>query len=94
MNLQGRNLSLETSGSDVQLLLNELTPFGLKIPEDELQKSTFGMGTHEAVMEFQKQNGPRATDVVDAATAKEINKRVDALNSPTIGAGSGFEVCM
>ncbi|GHO97434.1 hypothetical protein KSF_074820 [Reticulibacter mediterranei] len=77
MNLQGRDLKLDLSGDDVRLLHSELVPLGLPIPDDEQQRAFFGKGTHEAVARFQKEHRIEPTGIVDAETARAINKAVD-----------------
>src|SRR5262245_13868322 len=87
MNLQGRNLSINLAGQDVRLLQSELQQLGFQIPDNELQKSAFGQGTLAAVTQFQNQNKLQATGIVDGATAKAINTRVDALKPSLVVEG-------
>jgi peptidoglycan hydrolase-like protein with peptidoglycan-binding domain len=83
MNLQGRNLSLQSppiQGDDVKLLQVELQQLGCFVLPDELTAASFGAGTHQAVLDFQTTHGLETTGVVDARTALLINRAVDALH--------------
>ena len=82
MKLQGRNLSNGDQGDDVRLLHHELRLLGFRlIPEaTEVRPGIFGPHTLVAVREIQERAGLRVTGVVDEATARAINERVDALS--------------
>jgi peptidoglycan hydrolase-like protein with peptidoglycan-binding domain len=77
MNLQGRNLTTDTKGTDVALLQRELAQLGFPIPAAEVEAQGFGPGTRDAVGNFQKQNGIPANGVVDPPTAAAINAALD-----------------
>ena len=79
MNLQGRDLKLDLRGDDVALLHHELAIMGVAVPDAERRETLFGQGTHEAVVQFQKQHCLEPTGVVDAETARAINAAVNAL---------------
>jgi hypothetical protein len=57
MKLQSRNLSVQMQGEDVKLLQSELRQLGFTIPAEEIEWKTFGLGTHQAVVELQKKHG-------------------------------------
>lgn len=78
MKLQGRPLSLNLQGEDVQLLQKELRLIGFFIDDKE---GFFGKSTEQAVFDFQKKHELKTTGVVDELTAKPINREVDALHS-------------
>src|SRR5215210_1786110 len=73
MDLQGRNLSLNMRGPDVDLLLRELRALRFDIPLDE---ASFGKATRKAVVALQEQEGLDPTGIVDQATADAINRLV------------------
>lgn len=79
MNLQGRSLETGLHGVDVALLQSELRQLGYAITDDEAIQSSFGEGTRQAVLDFQKAHGLEASGIVDSVTAKKINAKVDAL---------------
>ena len=76
MKLQGRPLSLNADGQDVQLLQKELRLIGFVIDDKE---GVFGKSTLEAVVSFQTKRGLKVTGVVDDVIAKQINLEVYAL---------------
>jgi hypothetical protein len=78
MNLQGRALSIEMQGDDLQLLQSEVRQLGCDIPDDEGQEALIGPGTHEGVVGFQEANRLEPTGVVDERTAGLINIQVEA----------------
>jgi peptidoglycan hydrolase-like protein with peptidoglycan-binding domain len=78
MNLQGRNLAIDTQGEDVWLLKSELRQLSFDIPDDEIQVAFFGPDTREVVLRFQQANRLEPTGVVDVGTAALINARVEA----------------
>ncbi|MGH6636409.1 MAG: hypothetical protein ACRED0_09860 [Gammaproteobacteria bacterium] len=80
MQLQGRDLHIETQGEDVALLHRELIHLGFQIPRDEIERLLFGPGTRKIVLEFQSRypNEHLARGVVDQRTAELINAEVDA----------------
>jgi hypothetical protein len=84
MELQGRNLSTGLQGDDVKLLQTELQKLGYELPETERQRATFGEKTRDIVQAFQKSNNLATTGVVDAATAKLINAKLQQPASPTL----------
>jgi peptidoglycan hydrolase-like protein with peptidoglycan-binding domain len=84
MNLQGRNLSVDTHGEDVRLLQSELRQLGFDISDEEVQQAFFGAGTHEAVVGFQETNRLEPTGVVATGTAALINARVET-RRPMVG---------
>lgn len=81
MQLQGRELSIETQGADVSLLHFELRLLGREIPEEELIENFFGEEMRQAVERLQKELDLDTTGVVDEVTARHINAemRVAAL---------------
>jgi peptidoglycan hydrolase-like protein with peptidoglycan-binding domain len=81
MKLQGRNLSIEMQGEDVKLLHTELRQIGYTISNEEVQKTFFGRGTRQVVLEFKKAEGLETTGIVDEKTAERLNTKVDAQNS-------------
>src|SRR5262245_62037081 len=94
MNLQGRNLFLQVppqQGDDIRLLQRELVQLGSTLPPDEVAPGTFGRGTRSAIQQFQtkfeaelRANGwPGEAGVVEAVTARFINREIDRLNPPT-----------
>ena len=76
MKLQQRHLSLNMQGEDVQLLQQELLLSGSLIDDKDC---FLGKSKLQAVSDFQKKHGLKATGVVDEVTAKQINDAVDAL---------------
>ena len=78
MNLQNRNLTLETHGDDVRLLHTELRQLGFNIRARETQGGVFGESTYQAVIDFQRTRGLRPNGVVDSSTAAAINVAVEA----------------
>jgi hypothetical protein len=83
MKLQGRDLSSQLpalAGDDVKLLQCELQQLGYAISTDESSSSSFGPGTHQAVVDFQTTHGLEANGIVDARTALLINRAVDGLH--------------
>ena len=79
MNMRVRNLSMGMEGEDVKLLHDELERLGYRIPQDEKKKKYFGDKTHNTVIRFKKKHKLSPTGIVDAQTAKLINKAVKAL---------------
>lgn len=78
MELQGRDLSVNMTGSDVQLLQRELQQLGFTILRAEINGKRFGKTTRRAVMQFQQQHALHATGVVNQQTARLINAEVEA----------------
>ena len=60
------------------LLHKELAIIGASIPDAERRAKTFGSGTRDAVLRFQKEHGLPTNGIVDGDTAKAINKVVSA----------------
>jgi hypothetical protein len=86
MRLQGRNLTLNMKGPDVDLLQKELRILRHVIPQDEPH---FGRATRLAVMTIQQVARIEATGIVDERTATLINKLVDELqHAPGTVAGT------
>lgn len=79
MDLQGRNLKLQSRGDDVRLLHTELRKLDYKIPDREYSQRYFDTATQKAVKHFQEKHELPSTGVVDKKTAKRINQAVDAL---------------
>src|SRR3954454_12660314 len=78
MKLQGRNLTNGTQGDDVRLLHHELQLLGFRlITDSEIRPGIFGPHTLVAVREFQEKAGLKVTGIVDEATARAINARVE-----------------
>ncbi len=101
MNLQERNLSLQTPptvGEDVKLLQRELAQLLFNLPADEVGQGVFGPGTRDAVRQFQDRfaaelrasGWPGEIGVVEAITARFINREVGRLQPP--GQPTGFIV--
>jgi hypothetical protein len=80
MRLQSRNLSVQMQGEDVKILQSELRRLGFTIPAEETERETFGLGTHQAVVDLQEKYGLATTGVVDQHTADLINAAVEALS--------------
>lgn len=78
MNLQGRDLSIGMEGEDVKLLHSELRVLDYEIPDAELRRVFFGLGTQEIIMRFQEELGLESSGVVDEQTAQAINEQVEA----------------
>jgi peptidoglycan hydrolase-like protein with peptidoglycan-binding domain len=76
MGLQGRNLSLNMRGPDVDLLLQELRALHFDIAADE---TGFGQATLKAVAAVQRQEGLAPTGIVDQATAAVVKRRFHEL---------------
>jgi peptidoglycan hydrolase-like protein with peptidoglycan-binding domain len=83
MDLQSRNLSIQTQGEDVKLLHITLRQLGYSIQADEIDTQFFGPATREAVLDVQQRNRLEATGRVDDLTAKAIKGAVDALSAQT-----------
>lgn len=81
MILQGRDLKLDLSGDDVKRLQGELQQLNASIPQDEIARSTCGVGTRDAVAKLQGAQGLSPNGIVDAATARMLSKLIDALRS-------------
>jgi len=82
VNLSGRTLATESRGDEVKLLQSELALLGLTVPQADAAAATFGVGTEQAVMAFQRRHerdGLKITGVVDELTAKLINEDVAKL---------------
>lgn len=73
MDLQGRNLSIEMQGPDVQLLQRELRQLGFQIDDPD---GVFAASTRAAVANFQLQRGWEPTGIVDEPLARAINQAV------------------
>lgn len=54
MNLQGRNLSVQMQGDDVNLLQSEQARLAFSIARDEIQQAFFSPGTRHAMVDFKK----------------------------------------
>jgi peptidoglycan hydrolase-like protein with peptidoglycan-binding domain len=76
MNLVGRNLSIDMHGDDIMQLHSELRRVGYSLPEDELRRAYFGLGTREAVLAFQRAHSVPETGIVDARTAAALGEAV------------------
>ena len=96
MPIPSRTLSTGLTGSDVSDLQKQLGQLGLTVPAAEQEGSSFGQGTHDAVVQFQTANGLPATGLVDTATATAIGLAVaeatytvtGSVSSPTrVGVG-------
>ena len=85
MKLEGRNLSFQMHGGDVESLKKDLRKLGHSVDDGE---ADFGRSTHQAVLEFQRKRGLAATGVVDGAIVTLINAEVDALG-PVPGRDEG-----
>jgi len=68
-----RDLKADMTGDDVRALQTALTQLGLTVPAAEAQQGSFGPGTRDLILNFQKQYGLSATGTVDAATVNAIN---------------------
>jgi hypothetical protein len=78
MELQGRDLSIQLQGADVEMLQGELRRLAFVIDDPA---GLFGAATRNAVFGFQGTHGVPSTGVVDAATAGLINAAVEALEN-------------
>lgn len=76
MILQGRNLTQNLTGADVEQLQTELTQLGYMVPSSESSATQFGTGTLAAVEQFQTAQGLAANGTVDAATAEALTKAI------------------
>ena len=86
MKLNRRNLYFKVppeDGDDVRTLQIELRLLGIPTPEDEIRKGYFGIGTHKAVVEFQRKFGSNLSNgvngVVDNLTAELLTEQVSSL---------------
>jgi hypothetical protein len=61
-------LALNAQGKQVKAIQSNLTKIGLKLPASEIGKSALGVGTVDAIKQFQVQNNLPATGAVDAVT--------------------------
>ena len=77
MQLQGRQLSIDMHGEDVNLLHQELKQLGFDTNENERADSFFGPSTESAVLTFQRQYHLEPTGIVDERTAVLINQMVE-----------------
>ncbi len=84
MKQQRRELKVRMKGEDVARLQKDLCRQGFSIPDSELSASTFGSGTKEAVMAFQKQNQLEPTGIVDAVTAERIRGEMPRMGVETV----------
>ncbi|HBL27650.1 MAG TPA: hypothetical protein DD490_12505 [Acidobacteria bacterium] len=93
MKLQGRNLHNGDQGEDVSLLQKELEILGFhliaKARDTEITPKIFGPHTLVAIREIQEKAGLPVTGVVDEATARVINERVDGTTGGGGGGGKG-----
>jgi Tc toxin complex TcA C-terminal TcB-binding domain/Neuraminidase-like domain/Putative peptidoglycan binding domain len=85
MNLQDRNLSQGTQGSDVKLLQKELRQLAYKIADTEVTKNLFGETTQQAVIDFQESHGLTSDGIVGATTAKELTVAIAGVQDPKNG---------
>ena len=76
MNLR-EDLKVGQTGDVIRLLHSELLDLGLEVPVAEQRGAEFGPGTQNAVTQFQRENGIKQTGVVDAATAKLIDQKLN-----------------
>jgi peptidoglycan hydrolase-like protein with peptidoglycan-binding domain len=74
MNLQNRQLGLDSQGEDVASLHNQLLNMGGSIDAAELAMKLFGNTTRRRVAEFQEQTALPPTGVVDEDTASAIDR--------------------
>jgi hypothetical protein len=65
-------------GEDIQLLHNELQSLNYNIPQRDIERSYFGRGTHQCVVDFQRRHCLNPSGVVDARTAHAINAAMEA----------------
>ncbi|MCP4266691.1 MAG: hypothetical protein GY797_24160 [Deltaproteobacteria bacterium] len=82
MELQGRDIEKGMRGDDIGLLQREFGQLDLgtpQIPQGEIQDQQFDDGTDLAVRTFQERYGLPVTGVVDEATARRINTKVDRI---------------
>ena len=84
MKLQGRNLSAQMQGEDVNLLLSELCQLGYRIADAELDKNLFGETTRQAVLEFQKEQGISVDAIVGEQTALQLDAEIAQLLLPHV----------
>jgi peptidoglycan hydrolase-like protein with peptidoglycan-binding domain len=84
MRLQGRNLRVGMSGEDVAQLHRELLTMGYHLPEQERVSRSYGAGTADAVVQFQRSRGLSPTTVVDAQTAGMLGRAVGEIPEETM----------
>src|SRR4051812_42650605 len=84
MNLQGRDLSLNMMGPDVDLLQQELGALGFDVGADA---GSFGQITRKAVVTIQREEALRPTGIVDQATAGVVNRRFNDLGDGSVVTG-------
>ena len=85
MNLQSRQLGLDSQGEDVVSLHNQLQNMGGTIDAAELTMKLFGNTTRRQVLEFQKRTALPPTGVVDEDTATAIQRAAEGVNVDRLG---------
>ena len=79
MNLQSRELRLNSQGEDVAMLHNQLLSMGGSIDAAELAMKLFGDTTRRRVLEFQERTALPPTGVVDEDTANAIDRAAEGV---------------
>ena len=70
--------TLNSSSEEVKALQEKLTTIGLSIPEQELDKFTFGVEGADAVKAFQLKNEFEPTGTIDTPTQRALELAVKA----------------
>ena len=81
MSLEKRYIKLNLSGADVKQLQFDLRLLDLNIPDEEVAANHFGKGTHDAVLNLQKQFGLKADGIVGSLMTKQINMEISVLEN-------------
>ena len=82
--MNGSDLSLGMSGTEVGTLQEMLRQLGFHIPSAEIEAGFFGPGTREGVLQLQARNGLPPTGIVDAATAASLQSARATLESAQV----------
>jgi hypothetical protein len=81
-------LSLNAVGQDVANLQGDLDKLEIQLPESEVQRRVFGVGTRAAVLALQRRFGLEVTGTVDESTLRAIQDAV-AVTDNSLGRVEG-----
>src|SRR5262249_34459426 len=86
--VMSQSLSLNAFGKDVANLQSDLQKLDIQLPDAEVQRRIFGVGTRAAVLALQRRFGLEVTGTVDESTLRAIQDAV-AVTDNSLGRVEG-----